>query len=501
MHGMRVVILFLIFNNYFLGTCMFIMKHYKLLLLSISFIPSTYLHAMKSMHEVHELLRKSPTWAKALVAGSGLYLAAKTHDELLEKKQQFVDMSTPSALQPLSCYVETIDENELSQSVTKRQFEADWYFKYSLFANIKALFSQKYEDQVDGVLYSHFWLFMPTARNRMSALIMQLSKNEHEARQNGYVTLVHGTSHGGSILLRTIFDEILRQQKPHEQFLLLRNKGDIAELSAYSDVHAYYDANINKAPRTPEMQRIPGCGPAPTGNYITHFDKGPAQKHILAANLGFFGSSSWSRDGYKESSAEFVTRPSSWTYQAIDIAIAGFQNPFIIFDLAYDLYKNPRALMQFQALLDKNFKGFSNRKLMESVFQEYNCAELYKKYSSELNQIENDLSTGLLQLFIKERQAKKWCYLAGQLGIRRESSPDALIELENNPLREEMHQITLLALPQQQARVLLHEELKEHANMKMRFYVLGKPQKHENHIKRLYEIAEEIKAYKEQKHS
>ncbi len=476
---------------------MFIKKEYGTLFLWAYLLFPAEMLAMKSMHEAHALFKKSPTWAKALVAGSGLYLAAQTHDELVEKKRQFVDMSTPSALQPLAHSLQPVAEDQLAQSVTKRQFEKDWYFKYGLLSNVKAGFSQKYQDQVDGVLCSHFWLFMPTARQRMNALVMQLSKDEHKARQNGYVTLVHGTSHGGSMMLRTVFDEVLRQQIPHEQFVLLRNDADTKELASYADVHTYYDANIDKAPRTPEMQRIPGCGSAPTGYYITHFDKGPAQKHMLAANLGFFGSSSWGRDGYKESSAEFVTRPTSWAYQAIDMAIAGFQNPFMILDLARDLYRNPRALMQFQALLDKNFKGFSNRKLMEDVFKEYGCAELYEKYRSELNQIENDLGSGLLQLFIKEEQAKKWCYLSAQLGIRRLRTPDALIVLENDLSTEEMYQKPLLVLPQQQVRVLLHPELSKDNNMRMKFYVLGNAAKLEQYTKRLYEIAHEIKVYKD----
>lgn len=477
---------------------MFLKKEYGLIFLWACLLFPAELLAMKSMHEGHAFFKKSPTWAKALVAGSGLYLAGKVHDELVEKKRQFVDMSTPSALLPLEDSLQFVEEDQLAQSVTKCQFENDWYFKYGLLSNVKASFSRKYQDQVDGVLFSHFWLFMPVARNRMNALVTQLSKDEHEARQKGYVTLVHGTSHGGSMMLRTVFDEVLRNQKPYERFLALRNDADLKELSAYADVQAYYDDNLGKAPRTKEMQRIPGCGSAPTGYDIIHFDKGPAQKHILAVNLGFFGASFWGRDGYKESSAEFVTRPSSWAYQALDMVIVGFQNPFMVVDLARDLYKNPRAIGQFQALLDKNFKGFSNRKLMEDVFKEYGCAELYEKYRSELNQIENDLGAGLLQLFIKEGQAKKWCYLAGQLGIRSSRSPNALIALENDPLCEEMHQKPLLTLPQQQARVLLHPELKENQNMHMRFYVLGKPEKLQAHTKRLYEIAHEIQAYKEQ---
>ncbi len=468
-------------------------KLYSLLLLGTMLIAPSSSGAMEYILLGGMAAKYGKKYHRALLVGAtSLYLAGKAHDELYGKKLGFVDISTPSDPKQIGQVAHVLDGEQLTHSVTKRQFDADWYFKYGLVSNLKAAYSRKYQDQVDGVLFSHFWVLLPTARQRLVTLITQLSQDEHEQCKKGNIALVHGTSHGGSILLRTVFDEILRSAAQHKQFVKLRDDAVACELEGYSDVHAYYEDNLGKAPRTQVLQRIPGFGSVPVpGEFITHFDKGPAQKHLLATNLGFFGNNCWWRDGYKESSAEFVTRPSSWGYQALEALIACGQNPFVFLSVARDVYKNPRAITNWAALLDKNFKGFTNRKLMEDTFKEYGCPELYEQYRDELNKMEAYLCSGLVQLFIKQDVAGRWCYLSEQLGIRQSKHSDDLSILEDPECKEPLWPY--------QARVLLHPEVCNPQNTSMRFYVLGEPEKIQTITTRLYEIAHEVKAYKEKR--
>ncbi|MGE0009630.1 MAG: hypothetical protein AB7F19_03735 [Candidatus Babeliales bacterium] len=470
-------------NTLFAAFCM---------LASALFMPSVL--AMKGARtQFFETLKSKPALTKCIVATAGLYTAGSVYDHVHEKKLRFVDVSTPLSLKTLAPVLsDQRDMEALTHSVTKRQFDQDWYYTYAPLAQLKAKFSHKYVDRVDGTLFAHFWNFLPTSRNRLTALVQELSIEEHDQRLAGNVTLVHGTSQGASIVLRTIFDEVLRAQEKREHFVKLRDDSTVADLGEYHDVHAYYDANIDKAPHEQVMQRIPGCGSMPTGEYTVLFDKGPAQKHLLSTNLGFFGQNCWWRDGYKDSSAEFVTRPSSWGYQALDVAIAGYAGgPLVALllagQVAWDLVKNPRLVTSFPALLDKRFKGDAHNAFMHDTFKEYGAQALYEKYRAELNAMESLASAGLLQLSIKEELAKKWCYLSEPLGIRTHRNPEALGWLEDPETQN--------VLWPHQARVLLHPELAKPENVSMRFYLLGKPEKLRAMTQRMYEIAQEVKDY------
>ncbi len=421
-----------------------------------------------------------------------LYAAGTAYDEVQGKKLKFVDVSTPSLLKVLADRPHnTQDVNRLTHSITKLQLESDTYLTHGPVTLAKSGLSSCYTRQVDGVLFSHFWVFLPTMRNKLVGLVTQLSHDEQTQREQGNITLVHGTNQGASILLRTVFDEVLQRDTPHQNFVRLRSQQEAQELAEYADVHQYYNDNIGQAPIKPIYQRAHSGATVKIGEYVM-FDKGPAQKHILATNFGFFGQNWWGRDGYKQSSAEFVTLPCSWGYQALVLAmplIGGAASAYV--GTALDLIRNPGHITSLYAVLDSNLKGFPRFNLCEAIFKEYGAEHLYQKYRDELNHMELIAHSGLVHLFIPEEYAKRWCYVSYALGIRAYSNPSEIIAFENPETRQSTE------LYNQQVRVLLHPEMCNSANVSMRFYLLGKPEKIQAMTERLYEIAREIKAFKE----
>lgn len=422
---------------------------------------------------------------KKLFAAATLYGLGSTYDHQHSEQLDFVDVSTPGNPVVVQECVD-FDDSAFETSVTKLQLENDLGLKGPV------LFAQKmgknYSGVVNTVLFSHFWVFLPTLRNKLANLVMHISCDEVEQRSRDNLCLVHGTGQAASMLLRTIFHEVFNE-KQVENFVKLRDDSVVEQLAYYDHVDDYYDEQFDLAPKIENIMKNPAGGVVSMGTFTTLFDHGVARNHLLSTNFGFFGNSSWLIHGYKESSAEFLTRPCSWGYQGLDYLVVLSQfiaNPIvplgILFFVVRDVVKNPEMINQVDLLIDKHGKGLDDSFVFENIFKEYGVQERYSHYEKELNQMKTIANAGLVQLFIPQELAQRRCYISQQLGIREPGHTPGLLSTRY--------------LGYSQARILLHPDLCPENGVSMKFYLLGEQAKINAMLARMYEIAEEVKSFK-----
>ena len=287
--------------------------------------------------------------------------------------------------------------------------------------------------------------------------------------------MVHGTAQGASILFRTILDEVFND-KEHHHYVSLRDDKTIADLQKYSDVYEYYRGQF-EAPKGIRFRNITGVGVIL--DETAEFDHGPARDHLLSANLGFFGQCSWLLHGYKESSAEFVTRRCSLAAQFCDVLVGCCMSALLpIFFAGYKVIKNPERAKDPMRMIEELGNSCANEYAFENIFKAHGLEAYYSEYAHELEDMEFTAGAGLVHLFIPNKIAKRWCYLSTQRGIMARSNPEAICASDDTNC---------------QAQVLLHPEVCNPENMFMKFYLLGEPDEISAMITRMYEMAYELK--------
>lgn len=454
------------------------------LLLFFTMIPH---EAYGMFSKASRLWRQAPITVKGAVIGTGLYAAGYAYDQTIGNELTFVDVSTPSQPRIIDDLLATLSsdiDEELAQSVTRLQLDNDWYLRYHPIATAYRYannMGSQYHEIADSVLFAHFWVLLPTLRRQLVNLVLHMSYNEVEQRNNGNVTLVSGTNQGASILLRTIFDEVLNDH-PHQNFVKLRDRNIINALEEYQGINQYYDENSFEAVTHPGIRSGSGTRGPETIERVLLSEQ--ANADTISANFGFFGQSRDIIDGGQESSAEFVTRSCSWGWQAKRCYMVFVQYPLYI---PY-VIKHYASTGDFQVSLDRATKPALSH-IFHEIFNENGADDLYQNYQDELQSIDAIMSAGIMQLFITEQNAQRWGYAAKRLGTRTLTSPDALYQLETTDTQD---------LSRHQARVLMHPDICNPKNTSMRFYILGEPTEISNTINRMYQIAEEVKRLRNQ---
>lgn len=416
---------------------------------------------------------------------AGLYAAGQSYDKRYGKYLEFVDVSVPSNPRIVGQVLNSNDD-KLVKSVTMQQLTNDVYLTNGPVFYAKSGLSRKYADIVDAVLFSHFWVFLPTLRQKLTNFVLHLSCDEVEQRAKNRLCFVHGTNQGINILVNTIFDEVFNERL-HQNFVKLRSDSHVNALEKYSDVHQYYDEQYPLAPRHElTLRSSPGGVKVSMGEQVL-FDKGIAGSDTLSTNFGFFGRSGWFTR--KDSSAEFITESCSWGYQIISSMISLLflmtKNPAGFVSFITDVVKNPKQITNVHVLLDKKSKGYNDRIFLQDTFRSYGLERYYDRYDKELQSMADVVNAGLVHLSIKEEQAKRYSYISRTLGIRVSSNPEDISAIESTNTQD---------LPSYQARVIMHSQICNSENTMMRFYLLGKPEKVNNTIERIYEIAREIRS-------
>lgn len=199
-------------------------------------------------------------WKKPLAAGLGLCTAGTLYDHHRARHLDFVDLSIPRQPRLLE---EASDDVRLlsdmaSHSPTKNQLLLDDLHSNGPLFLAAGGMSEDYLRVANAALLSYFWVFSTTMRKKLLNLITHMTADE-EFHAKSHTTLVHGTTQGGSIMLRTIFNEVFTGM-PAENTFALRDAATMHELSSYTDVHQYYDEQWLQAPRIKETFHNPaGC--------------------------------------------------------------------------------------------------------------------------------------------------------------------------------------------------------------------------------------------------
>lgn len=448
-----------------------------------------------SVHSLHGMKvltawKNSSGRVKTGVVLTALGAVGVARDYCKRDEADIIDVSTPhnpiTILSMDSLYKNGTSDGALyDYSATRAQLYHDSYLMDGLTGLMQTNRNENYYNCVNSILRSHFWVFDSVLRKRLTEFVMHISHQEDIQRKNNYISFVHGTHQGDSIMLRTIFDEVFNNNV-HEGFVALRDDSVVQELTDYHNVYDYYDEKYPKAPREAIVRRTVG-GPVLTGEQIVRFDRGDASKHLISTNLGFFGNSCLLRDGYKVSSAEFIMRSCSFTHKLFDGMIfirEGVYNPFLYGKFFFCLFKNPGLIADPNILFDKSLKDFDDSELMETIFKTHGVEEFYPQYRKELNGMRTTMSAGLVHLFVPEELAQRWCYVSHPLGIAASNNVESICCVENAHM---------------QARILTHQEICMPHNTQMNFYLLGSQKKISTNIARMYAIAHEAKVQKELK--
>lgn len=455
-----------------------IRKRLVLLLMAVT------LHSWNDLQSMNAALGAGKgMWRHKGKIGTACILAAlgTMQDRHNGKRWCCIDVSTPRRPVLVDNHVQDthLDVSQLSRSITKIQLEHD----ESLVTPGQC---QTYEDLVDTMLQRNFWVSNPDLRKALSGLVMHMSCDEQQQLNQGNISMVHGTNKGASILLRTIFDEVLNDQV-HENHLLLRDTKDMQLLQEYGDVHEYYHEQEKRAQKIVQLTSRRAWGECPEQEALMQILSVDKSNDMLCTNFGLFGQSSWLMHGYKESSLEFLASRASWKHQLLTSAMCIAFKPWILLSIAREVVQNPASINDLYQVVDRHAKYANDEDAFEKIFTAYGAQELYPMYQEELEHMRVIAGAGLAHMFIPEQEAKRWCYVSKQCGLIASKDPETVCAMSTKYAQQ---------LPNYQARALIHPELC--AAMKSRFYLLGDPDQISAVTQRMYGIAAEVKRYQEE---
>lgn len=424
---------------------------------------------------------------KNKIGGLGI-LAATAYFSDKYDTREMMEVSTPSDLKKVSELAKLCKGNKITSSVTKDQINHDPVLSLATLDN-RSVLTKK---QINRLSLLQSWVVMPKFRKELNDLTSYICHEEEVYQKQGYFCCVHGTHQGASMLLRTIFDEVV-QDKRKEHFVQMRNPAKMKTHIQQANAHEYYDEKYKAAPRIKET--VPTInGQIPTGRTIVYMDLTNNREELLSANLGLYGGSSWITSRRKESSIEFIAKPCSWSYQMLDVLISAYglfiTDVRVLKKVVAEVIKRPSNIAYLPMFIDTIAKDVDDS-LMEQVFDEYDAGHLYEKYKDELYEFKKQASAGLVQMMIPHNKAVQWCYISKELGIK---SLDCSVQgLKTSEAKQ--------LLPYNQARIVLHPDIIEYdpdhkdKNTNMNFYVLISQEKLKHMVKRMYEIAQEVKNY------
>ncbi len=420
---------------------------------------------------------------KKKLTAFGIGTAAYYYDTIDDR--EIYNVSTPSKPQSVSSLLKQYKEKSITNSVTKDQLDNDIVLSLVTGINNPTLTKQ----QINRLSILHNWVIMPRIRKQLNHLARYVCHEENRY-QRDYVSVVHGTTRGASMLLRTILDEVLNDN-PKDKFVLLRNSATIKACARYANAQEYYTEKYNSAPRIPETLVVATGTPVRTGRQLVYLDLTQNRDELLCANLGLYGNNSWITSPRKESSLEFIAMPCSWLTQTVDTMLnvisLSMHQPSVMGKIVKEIVKKPSTIPYLPMLIDNTAKDITSN-LMQEVFEDYGAADLYQKYKNELTDYEKNASAGLIQLMIPRKKAEQWCYVSEMLGVQGQDC--SIVELQEQKK---------MLLPYYQARVVLHSDIimynphKKNENTIMNFYLLTSNKELQEMTKRMYEIAYEIK--------
>ncbi len=422
---------------------------------------------------------------KKEIATLGILTAAAYVADCYDAREM-IEVSSPATPKKVSNLLAHYKEKKIVASVTKDQINHDSVLSLATPSD-RSILSRA---QINRLSLAESWVVMPKMRKELNNLTEYVCHEEGVYKEQDYFCCVHGTHKGASMLLRTIFDEVLHDA-PKEHFVQIRDVQKAKNKIQQANAQEYYDDRYKKAPRVKEMRVILYGNPVPTGNEMVYMDLTDNREELLSVNAGLYGNTSWINNPRKESSIEFIAKPCSWAYQTADVSlnVVGLlmSQVMVLPKIVSALIKNPSDVVYLPMLFDTLAKDVDTT-IIQQIFKDYGAEDLYEKYKAELHDYEKQASAGLLQMMIPRKKAEQWCYVSQMLGVK--AGDYSVMELQ-----EQYKEL----LPYVQSRVVLHSDIIEYdtvnkdKNTVMNFYLLMDPKGLSAMTHRMYEIAQEVK--------
>ena len=404
---------------------------------------------------------------KKEIAALGILTAAAYVADRSDTREM-IEVSSPKVPQKVSNLLAHHKAKEIISSTTKDQINHDNVLSLATLDDRSVLSSA----QINRLSLAESWVVMPKMRRELNNLTEYVCHEEGVYKERDYFCCVHGTHKGASMLLRTIFDEILHDA-PKDHFVQIRDVQKAKNRIKETNAQEYYDDRYKKAPRVKEKLAMLHGNPVETGNVMIYMDLTDNREELLSVNAGLYGNTSWITSPRKESSIEFIAKPCSWAYQTVDVSlnILGLlkAQPIVLKKIVAHIVRHPSNIVYLPMMIDTLAKDVDTT-IIQQIFKDYGAEDLYEKYKDELHEYEKHASAGLLQMMIPREKAEQWCYVSQMLGIK--AGDCSVMDLQEN--KKEL-------LPYNQARVVLHPDIIEYdadnkdKNTVMHFYLLIEP--------------------------
>lgn len=460
----------------------------------------------------------------------GLGVAGFITDRIRADRFEFIDVSRPARPYALAETPEGLcpenfskgrsmgydgDIADLATSLSELQLQRDYpmdcagdrgVLDHPTISNVKPTA----DEHLDLVLMTNFWLIDPKARKKVLSFAKKLSRDEAHEQKQGNVVGYHGTHRGGLMLMNTVLSQVLNEY-PDDKNIKLRDDKIMARAAHYDSSDDYKKALEKTLVLGPEKMmigpggakcKLPGEWVFPDGS--KNDDENPRiRDYYLPCNFTVFGQSLWLKHGTKESSAEFIVRPLSCMTRAIGNAdhMTSMMGILVIGDLVSRVIDKPSLLKNFARDFDKNIddsvKRLGVRNFMHELFRAKGIETHYDKYAEELAEFERVAAYGLVQISMPEACADRWAYISSRMGEYASGFDSAGRLLYRDNYRKLPETVSRLLKQDYcgdyQMRLFLPGIVKN-PDVRMKFYVLAEPRATEEMLRRMHEIAHEIKA-------
>jgi len=453
------------------------------------------------------IARKFVTSRRWTCLGVGLAIAGVMTDRERAKKWEFIDVSRPSRPQVIVSSEDHEDHevSELTQAFSELQFERDYPVDGAQdpaapdALDISSTGPTR-DEHYDLVLGANFWIFDSRARKKVLSFANKLFQNEVAAQNEDKIVAYHGTHRGAHILMNTVLGRVLNGEYD-DGTIKLRDDKTIAQAKHYESSRQYQDELLKdvKIVRREFVGPLGGKGVDHVSAFpdgMSYSDEHPRVRNVyLPCNFALFGQSKWGVHGTKESSAEFVVRPLSFVSRALNTAEV-MSSPLGLFALgqvvgkAVDDISSLKDLKAYDRIFDDGIKKLGGRNFMQELFWAYGIEKHYERYARELAEFDHIAGSGLVQISMSQACADRWAYVSRRMGESVGSYDSGYHRKIPNTVSE---MVKKEYCGDYQMRLFLPGIVKN-PHVSTKFYILAEPEQTEKMLKRMHEIAHEIKA-------